>query len=92
MTSQGGGNSPDFFAGTKYSDKVQAQMQTGDLHGFPEAVKNFQSSGTVSEITGGDGLVRQMLKIPGEYRGRGGNFEFIKEADGTINHRLFKPE
>jgi hypothetical protein len=27
----------------------------------------------------------------GEYKGKEGNFEFIKEADGNINHRFFKP-
>lgn len=33
-----------------------------------------------------------MLKIPGRYRGKNGNFEFIKEPDGSMNHRLFKPD
>jgi 1-acyl-sn-glycerol-3-phosphate acyltransferase len=27
-----------------------------------------------------------MLTIPGGYRGREGQFQFIKDADGTINH------
>jgi filamentous hemagglutinin len=81
----------DFFAGTKYTDKVLGQIKTGDLHGFPESVKTFQGAGQVTKITGGDGVVRDMLKIPGEYRGKKGVFEFIKESDGAINHRLFKP-
>ncbi len=81
----------DFFAGTKYTDKVLGQIKTGDLHGFPEAVTAFQRAGQVTKITGGDGVVRDMLKIPGEYRGKQGVFEFIKESDGSINHRLFKP-
>ncbi|WP_338880431.1 hemagglutinin repeat-containing protein [Achromobacter veterisilvae] len=81
----------DFFAGTKYTDKVVSQIKSGDLHAFPESVKMFQEAGEVSRITGGDGVVRDMLKIPGEYRGKQGVFEFIKEADGSINHRLFKP-
>jgi filamentous hemagglutinin len=46
---------------------------------------------TVSKITGGDGVTRDMLRIPGGYRGKDGFFEFIKEANGSINHRLFKP-
>lgn len=33
-----------------------------------------------------------MLTIPGGYKGREGSFEFIKDANGAINHRLFKPE
>jgi len=81
----------DFFAGTKYTDKVLGQIKTGDLHGFPESVTTFQGAGQVTKITGGDGVVRDMLKIPGEYRGKQGVFEFIKESDGSINHRLFKP-
>ncbi|MDP3391860.1 MAG: RHS repeat-associated core domain-containing protein [Methylococcaceae bacterium] len=81
----------DFFAGTKYTDKVLGQMKQGDFHAFPESVKAFQEAGKVSKITGGDGVARDMLKIPGEYRGKQGDFEFIKEADGFINHRLFKP-
>lgn len=82
----------DFFANTKYTDKVIAQMKSGDLHSFPESVRTFQDAGTVTKITGGDGIVRDMLKIPGRYRGKNGNFEFIKEPDGSINHRLFKPD
>lgn len=45
----------------------------------------------MTKIKGGDGVVRDMLKIPAEYRGKQGVFEFIKESDGAINHRLFKP-
>lgn len=67
------------------------QIKTGDLHAFPESVKAFQEAGQITKITGGDGVVRDMLKIPGEYRGKQGVFEFIKEPDGSINHRLFKP-
>ena len=60
-------------------------------HAFPEHVTAFQDAGTVTKITGGDGIVRDMLKIPGEYRGETGCFEFIKEADGAIYHRYFNP-
>ena len=80
-----------FFEGTRYTDKVVKQMKLADYHGFPESVKAFESQGVVSTIKGGDGVARQMLKIPGEYKGKSGHFEFIKEADGNINHRYFKP-
>ncbi len=80
----------DFFAGTKYTDKVRAQMQFDDNHSFPEIVKNFQGSGTISKITGGDGITRDILRIPGSYKGRDGVFEFIKEAVGSFNHRFPK--
>ncbi|WP_207388856.1 DUF6862 domain-containing protein [Stutzerimonas kirkiae] len=88
---KGNSTAGDFFAGTKYTDKVLGQIKTGDLHAFPESVKAFQEAGQITKITGGDGVVRDMLKIPGEYRGKQGVFEFIKEPDGSINHRLFKP-
>lgn len=80
-----------FFDNTKYTDKVLAQMKSGDFHSFPKSVEAFELNGTVSTIKGGDGVLRQMLKIPGEYGTRKGFFEFIKELDGTINHRLFRP-
>lgn len=80
-----------FFAGTRYTNKVWKQMQLGDFHSFPEGVTAFEKYGIRSVIKGGDGIERQMLKIPGSYRGKDGVFEFIKEADGSINHRLFQP-
>ena len=81
-----------FFDGTKYTEKVLGQMKKGDFHGFPESVTAFESNGFITTIKGGDGIVREMLKIPGGYKGRKGFFEFIKEFDGTINHRLFNAE
>jgi len=32
---------PDFFDGTKYTEKVEAQMKQGDFHSFPEEVKGL---------------------------------------------------
>lgn len=83
--------SEDFFAGTSYSQKVVGQMASGDLHAFPESVKAFQGAGSIVPLKGNDGIVRQLLKIDGGYKGKAGAFEFIKEADGTINHRFFRP-
>lgn len=82
----------DFFEGTKYSDKVWRQMKRGDFHAFPESVKAFQGDGVISAIKGADGVTREMLSIPGSYKGKTGVFEFIKESDGTINHRFFRPD
>lgn len=53
-------------------------------------------SGSIKTITGGDNITREMLEIPGSYTTAGGEvkegvFQFIKEVDGTINHRLFVP-
>jgi filamentous hemagglutinin len=66
-------------------------MALDKFHAFPESVTGFQNAGQVTKITGGDGVVREMLIIPGEYGGKKGVFEFIKESDGLINHRLFRP-
>ena len=91
-----GGSS--FFEGTQYSNKVLQQMKggPGEFHSFPDAVKAFEGSGTVRTVTGGDGIVRQMLEIPGSYQSAGGTwyegvFQFMKEPNGIINHRLFVP-
>jgi filamentous hemagglutinin len=67
------------------------QMELGEFHAFPEHVTAFQDAGQVTKRTGHDGIVRDMLKTPGEYRGRTGVFEFVKEADGQISHLMFKP-
>lgn len=87
----GSKSSDDFFEGTQYTNKVKEQIKQDDFHSFPESVLGFQGAGKVSKLKGGDGVVRDKLEIPGSYRGRDGNFEFIKEPDNTINHRLFRP-
>jgi hypothetical protein len=58
----------DFFEGTKYSPKVLDQIQLDDFHAFPESVKAFQNSGNITPITGGDGIIRTQLSIPGSYK------------------------
>ena len=86
------GKRDDFFEGTWYSNKVLGQMSnTSDaFHSFPENIKAFQMDGVVTPLKGNDGIIRPILKIPGSYRGREGYFEFIRERDGMINHRLFR--
>jgi hypothetical protein len=90
--------SKSFFDGTRYTDKVLTQMSKGpgEFHSFPESVAAFEKSGTIRSVTGGDGVTRQMLEIPGSYPSGGGTwkdgvFQFMKEPDGAINHRLFVP-
>lgn len=92
-------NGQGFFSGSRYSSKVVEQMGkgAGEYHSFPESVTAFEENGSVSSITGGDGLPYQKLEIPGEYgssSGSGGKgvFEFIKDESGKINHRLFVPD
>ena len=80
-----------FFENTRYTGKVERQMLNNDYHSFPESVTAFEKNGQVIQIIGGDGIKRSKLTIPGWYRGKNGVFEFIKEPNGDINHRLFSP-
>ena len=82
----------DFFKGATYTDKVKGQASSGDFHSFPESVDSYAGQGKISTITGGDGVERLKLEISGEYRGKEGVFEYIREPNGTINHRLFVPK
>ena len=81
----------NFFGGTQYTSKVLNQAASGDYHGFPQSVDAFSGDGTVTSIVGGDGVTRLKLTIPGSYNGQTGVFEYIRNPDGTINHRLFVP-
>jgi RHS repeat-associated protein len=99
----GGPPAPSFFDGTRYSTKVQWQASMGgpggkfgpgEFHGFPESVTAFENFGTTSSLTGGSGATYQMLSIPGSYLSSEGDwyegeFQFIKDSTGLINHRFF---
>lgn len=80
-----------FFDNAKYSDKVLKDIQREDFHSFPESVTAFEIYGIKTKIVGNDGKSYQKLEIPGWYKGYNGNFEFIKDSNGVINHRFFKP-
>lgn len=55
-------------------------------------VENNAASGSLSTvIQPSTGLAKEMLTIPGSYRGIDGAFEFIKHESGVIYHRLFRP-
>lgn len=58
---------------------------------FLSQLQHLKKNGHVIQIIGGDGIKRSKLTIPGWYRGKNGVFEFIKEPNGDINHRLFSP-
>jgi hypothetical protein len=81
----------NFFDGTQYTPKVLNQAASGDYHSFPSSVDAFSGNGTVTQIVGGDGVTRSVLTIPGSYNGQSGVFEYIRNPDDTINHRLFVP-
>ncbi|WP_392562371.1 hemagglutinin repeat-containing protein [Orbus sturtevantii] len=81
----------DFFENSSYTDKVRKQSSQNDNHGFPESVDGFAEKGKVTQFKGGDGKSYWKLEINGNYKGKEGVFEYIKGADGKINHRLFVP-
>lgn len=84
-------DSRSFFEGTTYTEQAMSKMNAikPDYHTFPRSVEAFEKYGTIRTITGGDGIKRMKLEIPGWYKGKKGNFEFIKEPDNTINHHFF---
>jgi hypothetical protein len=82
-------NNSGFFKGSRYSMKIIKQMQQRDFHAFPDSVLAFAQDGKTTTIRGGDGKDRTKLEIPGRYKGKNGTFEFIRESNGVINHRLF---
>jgi len=89
-----------FFGGTKYTQKVIEQMKkgVGEFHSFTESVTAFEKAGTIKTITGGDGVVRQMLEIPGSYQSSivrsGGpmsqteNYALLLDEKGVSLHAL----
>lgn len=53
-----------------------------------DRVTAFEEKGIVFDKIGGDGKLYKHLHIPGWYNGKYGNFEFIKNENGIINHRF----
>ena len=60
-----------------YTNKVSAQMQQGDDHGFPPIVDNYGSYGIQSSEVGRDGQTYSHLRIYGSYKGAEGYFHYI---------------
>ena len=76
----------------QYTKKVQNQMVNGSdrFHNFPRSVEGFGADGRVTTITGGDGIKRTLVEIPGGLDRHLGVFEFIIEPNGSVNHRFFR--
>lgn len=81
----------------KYTEKVKTQMERKDSSGapldnhcFPREVDNYGAYGEKTYIMGSDGNRYIKLRIPGNYKGNEGYFEYIYSAnDYTCNHRFF---
>ncbi|WBV22393.1 VENN motif pre-toxin domain-containing protein [Pantoea piersonii] len=71
---------------------MAVQASCGDFHSFPESADGYAEQGKILVIKGGDGVESLRLEITGSYRGKEGVFEYIREPNGAINHRLFVPK
>jgi hypothetical protein len=77
--------------GTTFTDKVKRQMEGKDLdHNFPSLIDKQADAAKVKKITGGDGIERTKVELPGSINGKDGNYSWIIEPDNTINHRQFE--
>lgn len=79
-----------FFEGATFTQKViQQTSNAADIgHAFPKSVEGFSTQfGKWFNKVGNDGKMYEWLTMPGSYGGRTGTFEFIKDANGLINHR-----
>ncbi len=83
--------------GGTYTDKVQSQMRQSPVtgaaadrhHGFPSAVDDAARGARSQPFVSGDGKIRSLVEVPGAVNGKAGNFEYITNRDGSINHRTF---
>ncbi len=70
---------------------VTRQMEGKDLdHNFPSLIDKQADAAKVKKITGGDGIERTKVELPGSVNGKDGNFSWIIEPDKTVNHRQFE--
>ena len=78
--------------GIKYTDKVLKQMDnTNDLrHAFPSIVDTMIDFSAGKPLKGGDGVIRNLIELPGTINEKDGVFEFIVDPDGLCNHRFFR--
>ena len=72
-----------------YTLKVINDMKRTDFHGFSLIVDNYGSYGELSQTKGGDQQLYSTLRIPGEYLGHSGYFEYMWNSNRICNHRCF---
>lgn len=77
----------------QYTPKATAQMtNASDLyHSFPSIIDNYARCQSAQVLYGGDGYARSYIRLFGAINGVNGYYEYIFEADGSCNHRLFQP-
>ena len=76
------------MGGTKYTDKVNRQMDGNDLdHKLPSLIDKQVDAAKAKKITGGDGIERTKVELPGSINGKEGNYSWIIEPDKTMRQR-----
>lgn len=71
------------------ADRVGSGLKDDKYHrsaSFP--IDEIPQKGTVFEITGGDGVKRTLVQLPGELNGTPGRFEWILDG-GKVTHQMF---
>ncbi len=83
-------NVKDFFKDSKYTQKVLEDMKRDKYHGFPKNIDDIASKNwNVQVIKWADGKEYHKLSIPWELNWKKWVYEYIKDNDWNINHRLF---
>ena len=59
-------------------------------HAFPSIIDTYVDIYLGRPIRGGDGIIRNIIEIPGSINKTPGIYEFIIEPNGMCNHRYFK--
>ena len=66
-------------------------MEGEDLdYNFPSLVDGQPDAAKLKTITGGEGIDRAKVELPGSINGKDGNFSWIIEPDKSVNHRQFE--
>jgi hypothetical protein len=94
MAVPGLGEADDAFGGgilegARYTQKVVDQMGQDIYHGFPSSIDRLPTASDATPITGADGVSRTLVRLPGTINGESGNYEWIIDQDGIVNHRFF---
>ncbi len=78
------------FAGLKNATPVGSALKDDLAHQSAFWMREEASEGgAVFKITGGDGVQRTLIQIPGEVNGVAGRFEYIVDQAGNLTHEMF---
>jgi hypothetical protein len=79
------------LTGTRYTQKVQTQLERDKRHGFPMLIDEEARYATVRPLRGNDRSTKTLVSLSGAVNCTSGAYEWIINPDRTINHRFFNP-